>query len=262
MALPFSLFAYTTSCEERQVWSPRNIKTYTNFEPLPGIQTTITRLSRDIRTSFHACQLSARRSSSAAITASATTHEIKETTRREESCTVSVSSSSQPSRSDASSTTCGYHYLGSHELQARNFVVEHLQHHADSSTIYIEVSGDARAGFYRCSTDGCNQDASSKSQPIRFGAIMAPYRTTSVSYLWSLELWRAITSSRICGRHRLTVCMFIPACVILAALVGPASAILMIPRIVTYVLENQITFMGKTVSIYPPSVDLSNGQIG
>lgn len=65
---------------------------------------------------------------------------------------------------------------------------------------------------------------------LPLGAVMAPIQTTQLSYLWSLELWSAITSNAWKRWYRIMFVTLIPCIIALASLVGPSSAVTMIPR--------------------------------
>ncbi|KAF2203112.1 hypothetical protein GQ43DRAFT_479331 [Delitschia confertaspora ATCC 74209] len=68
---------------------------------------------------------------------------------------------------------------------------------------------------------------------LPFGGLLAPMHVSNPSFLWSLELWSALTSPNILGLQRILFVIFIPSTVLLGAVVGPSSAVAMIPRPVT-----------------------------
>ncbi|KAF2271038.1 hypothetical protein CC78DRAFT_573414 [Lojkania enalia] len=68
---------------------------------------------------------------------------------------------------------------------------------------------------------------------LPFGFLFAPTHTSTVSYLWSLDYWSSVSASAISWRLRLVTGLFAFFTIALAALVGPSSAVLMIPRLIT-----------------------------
>lgn len=66
-----------------------------------------------------------------------------------------------------------------------------------------------------------------------FGILFAPSGVSNVSYLWSLEYWSSVTSGSLRGWRRVVLIVVVTVTIILAALVGPSSAVAMIPRLVT-----------------------------
>lgn len=67
-------------------------------------------------------------------------------------------------------------------------------------------------------------------QGLPFGALLSGFRFTQISYLWSMELWGAVFSN-LPIRRKLTMFVIIILGVSLAAIAGPSSAILLIPRL-------------------------------
>jgi hypothetical protein len=59
-----------------------------------------------------------------------------------------------------------------------------------------------------------------------FGGVLGPYRVTDVSYLWSWDLWGALTARWNHGWCSRAILLLLPASVILTNLVGPSVAIL------------------------------------
>ena len=97
--------------------------------------------------------------------------------------------------------------------------------------------------------------------PLPFGSLTAPYRTMDISYLWSLELWGAITSTGAHWQWRMIVLGLIPAAILLAAVIGPSTAVLMIPRPMYYSGVRQLAMLGSSATVYPRSVDLVDGKL-
>ena len=66
---------------------------------------------------------------------------------------------------------------------------------------------------------------------IPFGLLFAGLQVSQISYLWSLEFWGSFRTAALRSYSRLTLLVLIPVCIILATVCGPASAILLIPRL-------------------------------
>ena len=65
---------------------------------------------------------------------------------------------------------------------------------------------------------------------IPFGALLSGLQISQVSYLWSMEFWGTIRSVHLSLRRKLALLILAFTCIILAALSGPSSAVLLIPR--------------------------------
>ena len=65
---------------------------------------------------------------------------------------------------------------------------------------------------------------------LPLGALSASAQAMHLPYLWSLDLLAAVTSPSFRGRRKALFVCLVPLLVLLAALVGPSSAVLMIPR--------------------------------
>lgn len=63
---------------------------------------------------------------------------------------------------------------------------------------------------------------------LPFGAAFAGLQVTHISYLWSLELWGALTSHSFPLKLKLRLALATISTAILVAVVGPASASLMV----------------------------------
>ena len=68
-------------------------------------------------------------------------------------------------------------------------------------------------------------------QGLPFGALFSGLHISQVSYLWSLEFWGSISSKHLATRRRIGMSLIITTAIVLAATVGPSSAILLIPRL-------------------------------
>lgn len=91
---------------------------------------------------------------------------------------------------------------------------------------------------------------------LPFGGFVVPFQTTYISSLWSLELWGCLTSTSTNLMIRLVAFFFFATAIILAALIGPSSAVLMIPRPVSRLGSLTLFMYPGGDRIFPPSVDL------
>lgn len=66
---------------------------------------------------------------------------------------------------------------------------------------------------------------------IPFGALFSGLQINQLSYLWSMEFWGSVGSSHLPIRKRIVTMVFISICFLLAAVAGPSSAVLLIPRL-------------------------------
>lgn len=71
----------------------------------------------------------------------------------------------------------------------------------------------------------------SLGQGLPFGALFSGLQVSQASYLWSVEFWGSIYSPNLLLRRKIIMGMTIIMAVVLAATVGPSSAILLIPRL-------------------------------
>jgi hypothetical protein len=65
---------------------------------------------------------------------------------------------------------------------------------------------------------------------VPLGALSVAIQATQVSYLWSLDFFSVFRSRTLQGWRKAIFVIVMPALVGLTALVGPSSAVLMIPR--------------------------------
>lgn len=91
---------------------------------------------------------------------------------------------------------------------------------------------------------------------LPFGGFTIPFRTTDISSLWSLELWGCLTSTSSNLMTRSIICIFFANAIILAALIGPSSAVLMIPRPVSHLGDSYINLYVGSADISPSSIGL------
>lgn len=99
------------------------------------------------------------------------------------------------------------------------------------------------------------------AQPIPLGSFLAPYRLTDLSYLWSDEYWGAVTSKHLCKLCKVVVVLCIPVMALLAVLIGPSTAIAMIPRLIQSPVAQNLIFLGTTDALYPKELSTINGSI-
>ena len=71
----------------------------------------------------------------------------------------------------------------------------------------------------------------SSGKGLPFGAMFSGLQISQASYLWSMEFWGSIYSTHLPIRRRITLILVVTIAIILAATVGPSSAILLIPRL-------------------------------
>ncbi|KAF2835399.1 hypothetical protein M501DRAFT_999153 [Patellaria atrata CBS 101060] len=68
------------------------------------------------------------------------------------------------------------------------------------------------------------------NENMPFGALFSALQVSHISYLWSLEFWASISASCLQGHRRILFASLVFFSLILAAVVGPSSAVAMIPR--------------------------------
>ena len=65
---------------------------------------------------------------------------------------------------------------------------------------------------------------------IPFGALFSGLQFSQVSYFWSMEFWGTVCSKTIPAKIKLRLLFVVAASIFLAAVTGPSSAILLVPR--------------------------------
>ena len=95
---------------------------------------------------------------------------------------------------------------------------------------------------------------------VPLGSLFAPLQMTSISYLWSLELWGSATSPCLHKWQRAILLVFTCAMIVLAALVGPSGALLMIPRPITTFKLQFLLFFDNATTLFPRKVGLEDVQ--
>lgn len=68
-------------------------------------------------------------------------------------------------------------------------------------------------------------------QSLPFGALFSGLQIAQARYLWSMEFWGSVCSKHLSVRRRVGMVLVITVAIVLAATVGPSSAILLIPRL-------------------------------
>jgi hypothetical protein len=93
---------------------------------------------------------------------------------------------------------------------------------------------------------------------LPFGALFSGLQITQVSYLWSREFWGSISSTKIPIRRRLSLLVVILITTLLAAIVGPASAVAMIPRLENWPAgRTHIWLNASSEDIWPSFINAS-----
>ncbi|KAJ9614326.1 hypothetical protein H2200_002462 [Cladophialophora chaetospira] len=96
---------------------------------------------------------------------------------------------------------------------------------------------------------------------LTFGGMLAASRITDISYLWSLDFWGSLTAKNRKGwRNRGLLC-FVPVAVLLAALVGPSGAVLLIPRPTRYPSSAALLFTAQQEALFPIAVGVEQMSI-
>jgi hypothetical protein len=73
---------------------------------------------------------------------------------------------------------------------------------------------------------------------VPFGAIFSAYHTTQVGYLLSPLFRGSLTAPGFPTVLKMSFVLFVPASILLASVVGPASAIAMLPRLVNFTVPD------------------------
>ena len=67
-------------------------------------------------------------------------------------------------------------------------------------------------------------------QGVPFGSLFCGLQVSQPSYLWSMEFWGSVRSDHLNLRRRFGLISLIVGAVVLSTVVGPSSAILLVPR--------------------------------
>ena len=66
---------------------------------------------------------------------------------------------------------------------------------------------------------------------IPFGALFSGLQISQASYLWSMEYWGTFSSKNVSWKSKLRLLSVVTASIFLAAVSGPSSAILLVPKL-------------------------------
>ncbi|KIX07809.1 uncharacterized protein Z518_02463 [Rhinocladiella mackenziei CBS 650.93] len=97
---------------------------------------------------------------------------------------------------------------------------------------------------------------SSRSLPL--GSFFRPLQATGISFLWSIDLWGTLTGKWLGKRRKIVLFLVTYVMVILAAVVGPSGAVLMIPRLITTTDAKYLVFFDNATALLPQRIGLSN----
>jgi hypothetical protein len=96
---------------------------------------------------------------------------------------------------------------------------------------------------------------------IPFGAFLAPYRLTDISYLCSLEYWGLVRTLRLSKLYRMFLCVGLTLAVLLASVIGPSIAVAIVPRNLELSIWKEVVLLDPRVGLFPQKVDLVSGVI-
>ena len=96
---------------------------------------------------------------------------------------------------------------------------------------------------------------------VPLGVLSASLQAYQISYLWSLDFVSAISSKLFYRWRKIGFVLMIPPLVVLTALVGPSSAVLMIPRPgMGKVLGFDLQCLGGSLEyVFPSDVNVTHG---
>lgn len=98
------------------------------------------------------------------------------------------------------------------------------------------------------------------SHNLPLGTLLAPVNIASVLYLWSLELWGSLTLSYLRSWRKVILGFVIPVIIILAALVGLWSAVLITPRLINYLAGRQLVLLDDTATLFAQNIESVHGD--
>lgn len=96
---------------------------------------------------------------------------------------------------------------------------------------------------------------------LPLGSLLGPYSITDISYLWSLELWGGLTTKYVQARQRIVSTSVIAAMVMLAAVVGPSIAVLLVPRPTDYSIGRYLFLVDDEATHFPKEVGLNGSSL-
>lgn len=95
-----------------------------------------------------------------------------------------------------------------------------------------------------------------QKRAVPFGAMFSAYQVGQMSYLWSPEFRATLTTSDFSGTVKTIFLLFVPLSILLAAGVGPSSAIAMQPRSVNMTVPIYLISLNLTENtLYPQFLD-------
>lgn len=94
-----------------------------------------------------------------------------------------------------------------------------------------------------------------QSQSVPFGTLLAPASISNLAYCWSIDLWGASTTKRPLRLTQHLLLISIPVLIALAAVVGPSTAILIIPREMNSTDLVQRTILDNSTAYRLPSIN-------
>ncbi len=93
---------------------------------------------------------------------------------------------------------------------------------------------------------------------VPFGALFSAYQVTQMSYLWSSEFRAPVTASGFAGSLKFLFILFVPFSMLLAAGVGPSSAIAMQPRRVNFTVpSSRLALNVPRGVLFPDALDMA-----
>lgn len=96
---------------------------------------------------------------------------------------------------------------------------------------------------------------------LPLGVFIAPYRLTDLSYLWSLEYWGSLRAANLSKLYRALLCLGLMLAVVLASVVGPATAVAIVPRNLELSVWKESAFFEPRMELFPEKVDLVSGSL-
>lgn len=97
---------------------------------------------------------------------------------------------------------------------------------------------------------------------IPFGALFSGLQISQIAYLWSMEFWGTIRSAHLPLRRKLALLTLIVACIILATLSGPSSAVLLVPRLDFWPAGSSDIWLNATIDELYPTLLVQNQTVG
>lgn len=126
-----------------------------------------------------------------------------------------------------------------------------IQFAAKSLEILIQASlADVYLSYVR------HQLLESGSVPL--GVLFGPLQTTHIAYLWSLDFWGTLTAGQLAIPRKVVLFLFSFSIIALAALVGPSSAVAMIPRPMATTTARYLVLFDELQTLLPQQVGFSN----